>query len=69
MSPIKTTLADFWLEYRNDFLTVARFAAYHEISESDANELIALGCRYHQERCDQAFAERRHQALQSNQVA
>ena len=53
MSPIKTAIADFRLEYLNDWLTVARFAEHHEMSEIDTLILIALGCKFHQERCDE----------------
>jgi len=34
---------DFYLEYLNDYLTVAKIAEAHNISEQSANGLIARG--------------------------
>ena len=42
------TLAKFYREYLNDFLTIARFAEYHEISEVEATELVKIGKLYHE---------------------
>jgi len=46
---MNTTLREMYLEYVNDFLTVERFAEYHEISVLDAQALIYLGKRYHKQ--------------------
>ena len=51
------TIADFnrayyhrmYLDYLNDFLTVAKFAEYYCISVADANDIIKKGRVYHKE--------------------
>ena len=43
-------LADFYLDYVNNFLTVDRFAEYHGLSVSDANKVISIGKKYHEKR-------------------
>ena len=35
-------LTDLYLDWFNNFLTVARFAEYHEITEAQADALIVL---------------------------
>lgn len=37
-----------YLDYVNNFLTVARFAEYYGITETEANEVIRIG-RYNNE--------------------
>lgn len=47
---MKEQLANFYLQYLNDFLTVEKFAAYHSMSEQDAAELLTLSRKFHEER-------------------
>ena len=47
---MKNELANFYLEYLNDFLTIQRFAEYHDMTATEAGVLIALGRAYHEER-------------------
>jgi hypothetical protein len=49
---IKNRLASFYLQYVNDFLTIARFSEYHEITENNAELLLKLGKSFHEERLD-----------------
>lgn len=46
---MKEHLANFYLQYLNDFLTVEKFAAYHSMSEQDAAQLLNLGRKFHEE--------------------
>lgn len=41
-------LQDIFLEYANNFLTVARFAEYYGFTESEAKHLIDLGREVHE---------------------
>lgn len=47
---MKEQLANFYLQYLNDFLTVEKFAAYHGMSGQDAAEPLTLGRKSHEER-------------------
>ena len=40
---IDDTLQARYLEYRNDFLTMEKFAAYHELTLHEADALVNLG--------------------------
>ena len=46
---MKEQLANFYLQYLNDFLTIEKFAAHHGMSEQDAAELLNLGRKFHEE--------------------
>lgn len=46
---MKEQLAIFYLQYLNDFLTVEKFAAHHGMSEQDAQDLLNLGRKFHEE--------------------
>jgi len=46
----KTTLADLYLEFINDFLTIERYAEYLDISVSQCRALIDIGREFHNER-------------------
>lgn len=46
----KTTLADLYLEFINDFLTIERFAEYLDVSVSQCLALVDLGREFHNER-------------------
>ena len=54
MTTIKNTLADFYLEYLNDWLTVSAFAEWHELTEAQASELLTMGRLFHEERAANA---------------
>ena len=41
------TLAELFRLWKNDFLTIARFAEYLNIDESDTRALIDMGRKYH----------------------
>jgi len=43
-------LADLYLEWWNDWLTLERFAEYQGVSVDDAEALINMGRRYHNQR-------------------
>ncbi len=47
MSVVKT-LANIYLDYRNDFLTYKGFAEYYGVTESQAERLIQLGKEFHE---------------------
>ncbi len=46
---MKEQLAAFYRQYINEFLTIERFAAYHDMSEEDAAQLLNLGRKFHEE--------------------
>jgi hypothetical protein len=43
---MRKQLIDFYMEWRNEFLTVERFAEYHNITMKDAHDLIKMGKFY-----------------------
>ena len=47
---LKNQLADLYLEYINDFLTIERFAEYLDISVVQCRALIDIGREFHNER-------------------
>lgn len=47
---LKNHLADLYLEYINDFLTIERFAEYLDISVVQCRALIDIGREFHNER-------------------
>ena len=50
MNSIKTQLADIYLTYINEFLTVRYFAKYHGMEVGQACALLDLGGKFHEER-------------------
>ena len=46
---MKEQLATFYRQYINEFLTVEKFAAYHDMSVEDAAKLVEMGRRFHEE--------------------
>lgn len=46
---MKEQLAAFYRQYINEFLTVEKFAAYHDMSVEDATKLVEIGRRFHEE--------------------
>lgn len=47
---LKIQLADLYLDYVNNFLTMERFAEYLDVSVTQSLTLINLGRDYHEER-------------------
>ena len=45
-------LADLFLEYWNDYLTVDKFAEHKQLKRLDALMLINMGREYHEERVE-----------------
>jgi hypothetical protein len=43
---MRKQLIDFYMEWRNEFLTVEHFAEYHNITMEDAHDLIKMGKFY-----------------------
>lgn len=48
---MKNILANFYLEFINEFLTIERFAAYHDMEIEHCQTLVNMGRVYHEERC------------------
>ena len=46
---IQQTIQALYLEYLNNFLTVERFAEYHNLSMVDAQTLVNMGREFHRE--------------------
>ena len=46
---MKEQLAAFYRQYINEFLTIERFAVYHDMSEEDATKLVEMGRKFHEE--------------------
>lgn len=49
MQVTKNSLIRFYLEYVNNFLTIARMAEYYEMPEEDCKYLVNLGRKYNEE--------------------
>ena len=49
---IRDYLADIYLDWVNDFLTVERFSEYYGLDEEDAKQLLKLGKKCHEQRLD-----------------
>jgi len=43
---------DFYLDYFNNYLTVAKIAEHHGISEQSANDLINRGRKLYNQHCE-----------------
>lgn len=50
MTPIKNVLADFYLEFLNNWLTIERYAEFNDMSINDCQMLINMGRVCHNER-------------------
>ncbi len=46
---MKKKLIELYLDWVNHFLTVDRLAEYYEITVDEANVLIEMGRKYHEE--------------------
>jgi hypothetical protein len=49
---LRDTLADLYLDWVNNFLTIEVFAEYYGLSDSDAKELLVLAKKCHEQRLD-----------------
>ena len=47
-------LADLYLEWVNNYLTVEKFAEHYQVTEKDAVNLLSYGRRYHEERAERS---------------
>jgi len=47
-------LADLYLEWFNNYLTVEKFAEHYQVTEKDAVNLLSYGRRYHEERVERS---------------
>ena len=56
-------LADLYLEWWNDWLTVERFAEYHGVTVADATALISMGREYQEQRAARIKEVEAHRAL------
>jgi hypothetical protein len=50
MINFKTVLADAYLEYFNDYLSVEKFAEHHKMDEETAKYVLELGRKFHDDR-------------------
>jgi len=51
----KKQLIDFYLKFRNDFLSLADFARINNISETDCKMLLDLGKKEHKKQQNKNF--------------
>jgi hypothetical protein len=49
---LRDTLADLYLDWVNNFLTIGRFSEYYGLDEEDARELLKLAKKCHEQRVD-----------------
>lgn len=42
-------LINIYLDYVNNWLTIVRWAEFHELEEKDAKEILDMGKKYHEE--------------------
>lgn len=50
---VKETLANYYREFLNNYLTAEKFAEHMEITVKEANTLIQLGKRYHEDEANE----------------
>ncbi len=58
MNEIQTQLADLYLEWLNDYITVAKFAEHKGISEVLANMIVNEGREWHEYRATGTISDR-----------
>lgn len=51
---LRDYLADVYLDWVNNFLTLERFAEYYGLDESDAKQLLAIAKKSHEQRVEYA---------------
>ena len=49
---LRETLADLYLDWVNNFLTIGRFSEYYGLDEEDAKDLLKLAKKCHEQRVD-----------------
>ena len=49
---LRDTLADLYLDWVNNFLTIPVFAEYYGLDEDDARDLLKLAKKCHEQRVD-----------------
>ena len=49
---LRDTLADLYLDWVNNFLTIERFSEYYGLDENDARDLLKLAKKCHEQRVD-----------------
>ena len=49
---MKSQIADFYLAFLNEWLTVEKYAEWLDISVSDCEALLRMGRQYHHERTE-----------------
>jgi hypothetical protein len=49
---LRDTLADLYLDWVNNFLTIERFSEYYGLDEEDSRELLKLAKKCHEQRVD-----------------
>jgi hypothetical protein len=49
---LRDTLADLYLDWVNNFLTIGRFSEYYGLDEEDSKELLKLAKKCHEQRVD-----------------
>jgi len=49
---LRDTLADLYLDWVNNFLTISRFSEYYGLDEEDAKDLLKLAKKCHEQRVD-----------------
>jgi hypothetical protein len=49
---LRDTLADLYLEFVNNFLTVEIFSEYYGLDKEDAKQLLVLAKKCHEQRVD-----------------
>ena len=51
---LRDYLADVYLEWVNNFLTIERFAEYYGLDEDDAKQLLVIAKKSHEQRVEYA---------------
>jgi hypothetical protein len=49
---LRDTLADLYLDWINNFLTIEKFSEYYGLNENDAIDLLKLAKKCHEQRVD-----------------
>lgn len=49
---LRDTLADLYLDWVNNFLTIEKFSEYYGLDENDAKDLLKLSKKCHEQRLD-----------------
>ena len=49
---LERVLREYYLDWVNNFLTVARFAEYHGLTTKQAQQVIEMGRDLHESYCD-----------------